>query len=45
VPESSRAPELLRTQFESVKDLGVHPVIYRRQVYHWVQLFECRNLR
>jgi len=32
-------------EFESVKDLGVFPVIYRGQVYRWVQLVECRNLR
>ncbi|HVM50290.1 MAG TPA: glycosyltransferase family 39 protein [Candidatus Acidoferrum sp.] len=31
-------------EFESVKDLGVFPVIYRGQVYRWLQLVECRNL-
>jgi 4-amino-4-deoxy-L-arabinose transferase-like glycosyltransferase/membrane-associated phospholipid phosphatase len=32
-------------EFESVKDLGVFPVFYRGQIYRWVQLVECRNLR
>jgi len=32
-------------EFESVKDLGVFPVFDRGQVYRWVQLVECRNLR
>jgi 4-amino-4-deoxy-L-arabinose transferase-like glycosyltransferase/membrane-associated phospholipid phosphatase len=32
-------------EFESVKDLGVIPVFYRGQVYRWLQLVECRNLR
>ena len=32
-------------EFESVKDLGVFPVIYRGQVYRWVQLVACRKLR
>jgi 4-amino-4-deoxy-L-arabinose transferase-like glycosyltransferase/membrane-associated phospholipid phosphatase len=32
-------------EFESVKDLGVFPVIDRGRIYRWVQLVECRNLR
>ena len=32
-------------EFESIKDLGVFPVFYRGQIYRWVQLVECRNLR
>jgi hypothetical protein len=32
-------------EFESVKDLGVFPVFDRGQVYRWVQLVECRNLK
>jgi 4-amino-4-deoxy-L-arabinose transferase-like glycosyltransferase/membrane-associated phospholipid phosphatase len=32
-------------EFESMKDLGVFPVLYRGQIYRWVQLVECRNLR
>jgi 4-amino-4-deoxy-L-arabinose transferase-like glycosyltransferase/membrane-associated phospholipid phosphatase len=32
-------------EFGSVKDLGVFPVFYRGQIYRWIQLVECRNLR
>jgi len=32
-------------EFESINDLGVFPVFYCGQIYRWVQLVECRNLR
>lgn len=38
-------PERLVAEFESVRDLGLHPVVYRGQVLRQVQLYACRNLR
>lgn len=38
-------PEQLVAEFESVSDLGLHPVVYRGQVLRQVQLYACRNLR
>ena len=43
-PEAKAAPPFLTQEFESVKDLGIFPIYYRGRVFHWVQLFECRNL-
>ncbi len=31
-------------KFDSIKDLGVFPVIYKGHIYRWLELFECRNL-
>jgi 4-amino-4-deoxy-L-arabinose transferase-like glycosyltransferase/membrane-associated phospholipid phosphatase len=45
VPQPEAPPALLLEEFTSVKDLGVRPVYRRGQVYRWVQLFECRDLR
>lgn len=42
VPKS--APPALEEEFDSVKDLGVYPVYYKNRAFHFVQLFECRNL-
>ena len=39
------APESLQREFETVTDLGMHEVIYKRRVLHRVQLFACRDLR
>jgi membrane-associated phospholipid phosphatase len=36
-------PEILR-QFESVRDLGLRQIAYKRRVFHSIQLFACRNL-
>jgi hypothetical protein len=44
LPEPKAPPEFLTKEFESVKDLGVFPIIYRGRIFHRVQLFECRNL-
>lgn len=38
-------PERLVAEFDSVSDLGLHPVVYRGQVLRQVQLYACRNLR
>ncbi|MGV3754230.1 MAG: hypothetical protein ACO1QS_02465, partial [Verrucomicrobiota bacterium] len=38
-------PKTLTDTFESVKDLGIHEVIYRGRVFEHIQMFECRNLR
>ncbi|MCX6892589.1 MAG: glycosyltransferase family 39 protein [Verrucomicrobiota bacterium] len=35
----------LALEFESIKDLGVFPILDRGGIYRWVQLVECRNLR
>lgn len=46
-PETDTEPvarQVLK-EFESVRDLGVRPVLHRGQVYRWLQLYECRNLR
>jgi membrane-associated phospholipid phosphatase len=38
-------PQTLKDSFESVKDLGIHEVVYRGRVFEHIQMFECRNLR
>lgn len=43
-PEPRLAPEALRQEFDSVKDLGLYEVPYHGRVFHIIQLFECRNL-
>lgn len=47
VPPEIRAkvPEVLHEEFASIKDLGVYPVRFNGQIYHWLQVFECRGLR
>lgn len=37
-------PEILKRQFDSVTDLGLHRALYRGRVFHTIQIFECRNL-
>ena len=44
-PKRADLPPLLLKEFDSVKDLGVKPVYEHGQVYRWIQMFECRNLR
>jgi hypothetical protein len=44
-PTGIAAPEGLQREFESVTNLGVKPVLYRGQPFHFIQIFECRNLR
>jgi len=43
-PKQDPAPKFLTQQFESVNDLGVFPIYYRGRIFHYMQLFECRNL-
>jgi membrane-associated phospholipid phosphatase len=43
-PKPGPPPEFLTQEFESVKDLGLFPIYYRGRIFHYVQLFECRNL-
>jgi membrane-associated phospholipid phosphatase len=43
-PDSKEAPDFLTQEFDSVKELGVFPVYYRNRVFHYIQIFECRNL-
>ncbi len=38
-------PDRLVAEFESVSDLGLHPVVVRGQTLRRVQLYACRNLR
>ena len=38
-------PPSLTNEFESVIDLGLRQAVYRGQVFHTIQLFECRNLK
>jgi hypothetical protein len=42
--EPKPTPPFLTEEFESVKDLGLFPIIYRGRVFHTIQMFECRNL-
>jgi hypothetical protein len=44
-PEAKPPPDRLLREFESVTDLGIHEVYYRDRVFHYLQLYECRNLR
>jgi hypothetical protein len=44
-PEPKPPSAALLQEFESVTDLGIHEVYYRDRVFHYVQLYECRNLR
>jgi 4-amino-4-deoxy-L-arabinose transferase-like glycosyltransferase len=43
--ETGPAPGWLVNQFDSVTNLGLHPVFYRGRVLHTVEIFACRNLR
>lgn len=43
-PPLSPAPNWLVKQFDSVTNTGMHPVLYRGQVLHFVEIFACRNL-
>jgi hypothetical protein len=38
-------PADLRSEFTSVKDLGMREILYRGRVFRRLQLFECRDLR
>jgi 4-amino-4-deoxy-L-arabinose transferase-like glycosyltransferase/membrane-associated phospholipid phosphatase len=37
-------PEWLAKQFSSVKSTGLHVVRYRGQVFHVIEIYECRDL-
>ncbi len=43
--ETSPAPDWLVQQFDSVTNMGLHPVLYRGRVLRTVEIFACRNLR
>lgn len=43
--EPSPAPERLIKEFASVKDLGIHKVLFKGNVWRHLQLFECRDLQ
>jgi membrane-associated phospholipid phosphatase len=43
-PKQDPAPKFLTQEFESVQALGVFPILYRGRIFHYVQMFECRNL-
>lgn len=43
--ETIPAPTWLVNQFDSVTNMGLHPVLYRGRVMHTVEIFACRNLR
>ena len=45
VAQSQPAPEWLVKQFRSVKSVGVKIIKQRGQIYHVVELYECRELR
>jgi hypothetical protein len=38
-------PAILKAQFKSVTPLGLHQALYKNSVFHWVQLFACRELQ
>ena len=44
VAQSQPAPEWLVKQFRSVKSVGVKIIKQRGQIYHVVELYECREL-
>jgi hypothetical protein len=44
-PKPEPPPPVLRKEFESVTDLGLHNALYHGRIFHTVQLFECRGLR
>jgi len=44
-PKPVTPPPVLMEEFESVTDLGLHPVDYKGRTLRWIQLFECRGLR
>ncbi len=43
-PVDRPAPEWLVAQFDSVTNLGLHPVIYRGRILRTLEIFACRNL-
>ncbi len=43
--ETGLAPDWLVTQFDSVTNMGLHPVLYQGRVLRTVEIFACRNLR
>lgn len=43
-PKDNPPPEFLTQEFETVKEIGVFPILYKNRVFHYVQMFECRNL-
>ncbi len=45
VREPNKVPELVEKQFDSITDLGLHPVMYRGRVHRHVQIFACRGLK
>lgn len=45
IAESQPAPEWVTKQFNEVRSVGVKVIKQRGQVYHVVELYECRNLR
>ena len=44
-PATTEYLQPLAREFESIKDLGVFPILDHGGIYRWVQLVECRNLR
>ncbi|MCU0789240.1 MAG: hypothetical protein MUC91_13835, partial [Verrucomicrobia bacterium] len=44
-PHPVQPPPVLLQEFDSVTDLGLHPVDYEGRTLRWLQLFECRGLR
>jgi hypothetical protein len=38
-------PPILKEQFKSVTPLGMRQALYKNSVFHWVQLFACRDLQ
>jgi len=44
-PPLEPTPAVLESQFETVTSLGAFPVKQHGRVLHWLQLFECRDLR
>lgn len=44
-PTTRPAPDWLVQQFDSVTNLGLHPVRYRGRVLRTMEIFACRNLR
>jgi 4-amino-4-deoxy-L-arabinose transferase-like glycosyltransferase len=44
-PKGEKPPQELREQFNSIVDLGITEISYRKRVFRRVQIFECRDLR
>ncbi|MCU0771659.1 MAG: glycosyltransferase family 39 protein [Verrucomicrobia bacterium] len=43
-PQPVQPPATLVSAFDSIRDLGMQPILYEGRELRWIQLFECRGL-